>query len=315
MGGAASINVSENEDSNLIVNLYAECMKLEQDILNADIATLREQSKLTFKQKKVLIQLLTNRSKDYLIRLISQYSMQDYKLLLSDESLFGKFLILLAMPTKEIELEHLQKSLGGIGMNEIAVGILLSIKDSTEIKELCDAFNKRYKCSLLSKIQSKIRKDSCNHTFFTTILSNDRDISPKTDLDADVVVEKLTPLFRSKSSEDADLIVTTLCRINRAQCKVIAASYYKANGSSLENAINSVLPKSIAIALNLWILPIGDAFSYLLSNSPDDDNIVYYIAQYDKVFLQDQVQDSDKKRQFVSTLQGTPVVDPFDRVP
>jgi len=28
--------------------------------LNSDITTLREQSKLTFKQKKVLIQLLTN---------------------------------------------------------------------------------------------------------------------------------------------------------------------------------------------------------------------------------------------------------------
>jgi hypothetical protein len=60
MGGAASIGVSENDDSNLIVSLYAECMQLEQDILNSDITTLREQSKLTFKQKKVLIQLLTN---------------------------------------------------------------------------------------------------------------------------------------------------------------------------------------------------------------------------------------------------------------
>jgi len=275
--------------------------------LNSDITTLREQSKLTFKQKKVLIQLLTNRSKDYLIRLVSRYGMQDYKLLLSDESLFGKFLILLAMPTKDIELEHLQKSLGGIGMNEIAVGILISIKDSTEIKELCDAFYKRYKCSLLSKIQSKLRKDSCNHTFFTTILSNDRDTSPNTDLDAaNNIVEKLTPLFRSKSitSEDADLVITTLCCTSREQCKVIASNYHKANGSSLENAINSVLPKSIAIALNLWILPIGDAFTYLLSNTPDNENIVYYIAQYDKVFLQDQVQDSDRKRQFISTLQG-----------
>ena len=81
MGCAASIGVSENDDSNLIVSLYAECMQLVQDILNSDITTLREQSKLIFKQKKVLIQLLTNRSKDYLIRLVSQYGMQDYKLL------------------------------------------------------------------------------------------------------------------------------------------------------------------------------------------------------------------------------------------
>jgi len=251
MGASASI--SQNEDSNLLVNLYAECKKLEQECINSDITILKEQSKLTFKQKKVLIQLITNRSKDYLVKLVSQYGMKDYKLLVNDESLFGKFLILLAMPVIEIELEALQKSLGGIGINEVAVGILLSIKDTEEIKDLTDAFYKRYRCSLLSKLQTKIRKDTCNQTFFTTILSMDRDISMKIDMEAaNTTVEKITPLLKSKSVEDTDTIITTLCSINREQCKVVADSYFKSNGSTLESAINAILPKSIATALNLW---------------------------------------------------------------
>jgi len=306
MGGGASVD-QPNEDSDLIVNLYTEVMKLEQEIITNDVTVFREQSKLTFKKhKEVIIKLITNRSKDYLIRLIKQYGSKDYKLLLND-SMFGKLLILLTTSVKEIDLEHLKLSIQGIGINEIAVGILLALKDSLEIKEISEAFEKRYKCSLLSKIQGKVRKDTCNETFFTSLLSCNRDTTSITNIDAaNSTVDNLTLLLKSKNydikKEDSDTVVNTLISINRSQCKLISDLYLKKNDITLEKSIDAVFPRPIALALNIWTKPLGEAVGYLLLNAPDDEFIIYYISRLDKVFLQDQVT-NDHKRYIIILFQ------------
>jgi len=308
MGGGASIESTKttNEDSELIINLYSEIMKLEQDIITNDINVFHEQSKLTFKKhKEIIIKLITNRSKDYLIRLIKQYGINDYKLLLND-SMFGKFLILLATSIKEIDLEHLKKSIQGIGIDEVAVGILLALKDSSEINEISEAFNKRYKCSLLEKIKGKVRKDTCNETFFTSLFTINRDTTSTTDIDsANIVVDELILLLKSKNydikKEDSDTIINTLISKNRSQCKLISDLYLKKNNISLEKSINNVFPKPIALALNIWIKPIGEAVGYLLLNAPSDEFIIYYISRFDKVFLQDQIS-NDVKRYYLYLL-------------
>ena len=84
---------------------------------------------------------------------------------------------------------------------------------------------------------------------------------------------------------DSDTVVNTLISINRSQCKLISDLYLKKNDITLEKSIDAVFPRPIALALNIWTKPLGEAAGYLLLNAPDDELFIYYISRLTKYFF------------------------------
>lgn len=304
MGSAASSPSLANEE---LKSLHEHLKAQEtRSIQLFDLPQLQDQQQFTFKKHKdVIIKILCNRSKDYLSRLVLEFNHEEYIKLLGD-SQYGKFLFLITKSSLEVDLEFLEITLTGLGINEIGICCLLGVMDRYDIEDLSAAFLKKYSCSLTERIEGKVKKDSVIATFFSCVLKADRD---ETDYVNDSTVSDIATEIHTKlsafhvSRDHQNQVIRTLCSSSRKQCKAVALEFEQKFNKTLESVINSVYSKALSFGLNSYISATKyQATGYILANTKESSFYEYLIAKYDKAYIEKV--DSASKSKFLAKLTG-----------
>mmetsp|Transcript_10387 Transcript_10387/g.15790 ORF Transcript_10387/g.15790 Transcript_10387/m.15790 type:complete len:770 (+) Transcript_10387:118-2427(+) len=302
MGASGSIDANRIPED--IRKTYQLSEEVKEKIATYDARFLKIQASQAWKNHKLIISTLTERTKSQLQRVATIYtkSHEDggHNKPLDEEiqgmlgGNYGEFMRLLVLKREQISSELLETALKSIGCDEPLLADVLCACSNHEMMEAQDYYNKSHKESLQSTIKSKTLEGSSFQKFIIKILSASR--SDESVFDNGTAVEHMKEIHAAgvgrEVGKDEDTIFSILCSSSRKHCELISEAYVKAHNMTLEAALTSKFAGSCARALILWIAPLYASIASLFhlslnSTVVDFDHTCHLATKYLKSTLQE----------------------------
>jgi hypothetical protein len=294
MGSSASISADAFPED--ISNKYQESSAMKEEIAKRDAAFIHQQANQSWKNHKLIIAALTERTKSQLQRVAVIYGKMEERSKPANIEIrdmlggnYGEFMSLLLVKREIISADLLNVAFKCIGCDECLVADVLCACSSFEMEETQHHFNSTNSLSLVDTVTNKTLEKSSFQKFILKILNTKRKDDDEVD-DVQALVQ-MQEIHAAGAAKDEVTIFNIVSRESRAQCDLISRHYESTHQTTLGEALGKVFAGSTQRALLLFVSPLLASIASLFylslhSTVVDFDMTCRLATKYNKSKLQ-----------------------------